>query len=346
MRTVDDLRAALADDGTPAGVDLAAVRRRARQRARRTAAAAVGVAAAVAAAVAVPTALVGGGGTAVEPANRTAAPAAAEDCPTLFPDPTRNTGPGLADRLVPFQVETGLLCEYGLIGDMRPPTYSKLAGSRPLSAAVVRDLVARLERGTVQDRPPACYHSDPPAEVLRLAGAGRLLSLRVDPSECAQVTNGTRHLYAPTATAAVLAAVKATPTRLSCPAAIPSGPSPTGPADRLVPFRPVRVLICLYREPVGPYKEHARSGPPFRWELDGADAAAYVRRLEALPTRVATCGGLHPGMHENYAILVVGSTGRITLVGYDYDCSAASNGRRTVYGNPLVAYPQPPTAGR
>jgi hypothetical protein len=318
MKTVHDLRAALDDADTPAGIDLTAVRRRA-GRQRRSAFAAAGVAAVVAAAVAVPAAVTGQ--FLAGPATR----AAAESCPNDFPRPLGNSGPGLAERLVPFTVDAALVCEYHV--DSTDLTYSVLTTSRQLTPQTARALVAELEIS--RRRPDACTLEFRPSIVLRATGSGRTVLLLFNPAGCASVTNGVRTVMLGYDKAGVLDLLETARPLLTCPArADGQRPVPVGPTNRLVPFTPVRLVICSYPDPFPP----GSYGKPERHEIGGPQAADYLRRLDAQPTTKPRCLTT-PGNHHRYLIKVLGPAGQAaTLTGDDFDCVSTSNGRRTVYG--------------
>jgi hypothetical protein len=324
MRTVDDLRTALDDAGTPADVDIDAIRRRA-HRQGYTAFAAVGVAVAVTVAVALPVAVLGGRRTAPTPP---AVPTAAANCPNTFPEPLHNSGPGLADRLVPFDVAGALVCQYRVEQTMDPlgrTHYSVLTTSRILPLASARVVVARME----ERRPglsTGCAGLDHPAVVLQVLGAGRAVSLLLHGDLCLYATNGVLEKAVPTGQG-MLKLLGGAPARLTCPARMPTDRGAAGPANRFVSFRPDRLLICGYEQP-------NRAGNVFAYdsrEIDGAAAAALVRQLDALSTVPMPCP-LRPGPRHSYIIEVTGMTGRTTLTGNDAGCWTVTNGRRTGFG--------------
>jgi hypothetical protein len=287
----------------------------------------------VAATVALPTVLAGRHDPPSEPARPV--PAATASCPDSFPDPVRNTGPGLADRLVPFRVEAATICRYERgARTKRPAGYTSLAASWPLSADRAVALTDLLGRGPVDSHPTNCQVMNPGTAdpvIVQLSGSGRTLSVRVDLVGCPGASNGVRRQYLVSAAVTwLLTEISELQGSAHCPATLPAEPSPTGPADRLVPFQPARLLLCRYVQPA------PEKGWPQERALDGPAAADYLRWLEALPTRSTNCAGLHPGIHYDWAIVVAGAAGRVTLVGHDYNCSAASNGRRTVYGDPFA----------
>jgi transposase InsO family protein len=181
----DILRAALsADEDTPAGVDVAAVRARA-GRLRRARYAVAGAAAVTALAVLVPVAVLQR-----DRATTTAAPAPvpALTCPGLLPDAPRDRS-GAGD-LLPGPVTGALVCDYAYSGIGPAPT-GRLSGTARLSATEATALAARLAAAPPPGGNQVCTSEFALPFGLRFAGDGWTRTLRVEPYGCAAVDNGT-----------------------------------------------------------------------------------------------------------------------------------------------------------
>lgn len=178
----DTLRAALsADEDTPTGIDVTAVRTRA-ARLRRTRYAVAATAAVTALAVLIPVAVLQR-----DRAATTAATPPALTCPDRVPvAPVYGGGSG--DLLPPGPVTGALICTYA---DSRVrPSSGGLSGSARLTAAEATALAARLAAA-----PPrveqACTQELSSTFALRIAGPGRTTTLRVETYGCVLVSNGT-----------------------------------------------------------------------------------------------------------------------------------------------------------
>jgi hypothetical protein len=329
MRTVDDLRTALDDTGTPAGIEVDAIRRRAGRQRGWTAGGAAAAVVAVSLAVALPLAA---RRNATVPTHPVSLPGAA-NCPSFYPAGLDNTGPGLDDQLVPMTVDSVVACHYNVLNLSRRPLPPRafwwLTGSRQLPTPAARRLLATLERAAVP-RPSGCV-TDGESVLLQVAGAGRILRLRVDPFGCGLATNGHATRYAgSTATADLPALLSGTPPRLSCPATPDQidWPAPaTEQTDHLVPFVPERLIVCRYDPLPG-----RRLDPNWVHELDGTDAAKAVRLLDQLPTfSYHPCPrGADP--HHEYEVVLVGQGQRAALTGSDDGCRLLGGRQRVVEG--------------
>lgn len=180
----DALRAALsADEETPAGVDVGAIRTRAGHL-RRTRYAVAGAAVVTAVAVLVPVAVVQRGNDTTP----TAAAAVPElTCPDRVPDgpPARQT---TGDLLPPDPVATGLVCTYADTSDR--PSAGELAGMTRLTTAEAADLASRLAGAPPFGDQPCSRELSTTLGVL-LAGPGWSTTLRVEMYGCGAVSNGT-----------------------------------------------------------------------------------------------------------------------------------------------------------
>lgn len=177
----DTLRAALsADEDTPAGVDVAAVRVRA-GRLRRTRYAAAGAAVVTALAVLVSVVVLEAGSDAV-----VAAKVPELVCPDRVPGAARDSY-GTGD-LLPGPVTGALICTYADSRDR--PSGGRLSGTARLTAAEATSLAARLAAA-----PPrveqACTAELSTTFALQFAGPGRTTTLRVETYGCVLVSNGT-----------------------------------------------------------------------------------------------------------------------------------------------------------
>lgn len=172
----DTLRAALsADDDTPAGIDVAAVRTRA-GRLRHTRYAIAGAAAVTALAVAVPIAAVRPGTPSV-----TAAAPPALICPDRLP--ASQADPHATGDLLPGPPTEAVLCTFDGSG--------RLSESAPLSAALTATLgrrLADLDQPTEIDVVCTTEHASPFA--IRLGGPDWTTTVRIDPIGCPRVGNG------------------------------------------------------------------------------------------------------------------------------------------------------------
>jgi hypothetical protein len=326
----NDLRSALTegDTDTPAGIDVAAVRARADRIRRRRSVLAVAAAAAVTAvAIAVPVGLLR--------AERTSpvAPAPAGlACPDSVPDRPANTGPGLAGALVPFAAREGLLCSY-LSGPGRP---SGLTGVVRLTAAEVGDVLARLERRPVAGATLACTQELGSPFVLQVGGAGRAVTLRLEPYGCARVSNGVRELAAGPDQGLVRGLGERAAKSTACPGKVDVPPKlrivVAGPG-RLLPTDTRRLLVCRYD--VSGARVRPAEG---RWNvvLAGADAARVVTQLNAAPAfrpGVTGCTGDAGPLLQLFAVTGDG------VAPADADggrCGIVDNGERQVMAKRLV----------
>jgi hypothetical protein len=306
MRTVDDLRAALADARTPAGVDVDAVRGRARKGRRRRATLAVaGTAVAVAAAIAVP-AMVNG-----RPSSAPAATPRIDGCPNAYPAVLGNSGAGLDESFVPFPVTGMLLCQF------RSPTVNgplPLFVSRVVPPADARELVA----GMTTARPPAKVCTDEyiwPA-ILVVSGHGRSVLLDVQASGCTRVTNGV--LTGALDKRGFLQIEQSAPARLRCPARFEDAvPEPRGASKRLVSVRADLLRICEYTWGGTLVLGGER-------EFDGAGARDVVRGWEAMPRGAHSCP---PALARERILVLVRGEGRTVRLGGTKDaCNILANG--------------------
>lgn len=277
-RSPDGLRSALAagEVDTPAGVDVSAIRARAhRQRRRRTALVTAAAAAVTALAVAVPVGLLR-----AEGAPPAAAPApVAIGCPELGPGPPRNAGPGLAGALVPFAPQEGLICSY----DASPGQSGGLTGVARMTAAELRSLLDRLD-GPVQASPAYCTNDYGRPFAVQVGGAGRLVTLRLEPYGCRTVTNGVRTVSAADSKELLRDLGDRASSRSRCPAVlgrpltVPPGGERRGTG--VLPEEARRLLLCRY-DPTG-----ARQGDGKQtWNavLDAEHTSRVVAGLNASP---------------------------------------------------------------
>jgi hypothetical protein len=322
MRTVDELRTALGDADTPAGIDLDAVRARAHRRRRTAALAAVAAVAGLAVIVTVPVVLAGPRTPAATPPAGTGS-----DCPDRYPQSLRNSGPGLGDRLVPFRPDGALVCEYRAELDWSPvphrPLVTVLTASRVLAAADARSLLARFERGASH---PArrCPLPGAAPVIVQMSGSGRTVVLRVYPDGCPEVSNGIRTTYPGIATSALLDLLYGPPARLTCPQGARQEPlridrKPSGP---LVPVRTELMLVCQY---IAGQRDAVQTR-----EYDGQAARDAVASLESRPLAWGVpCPA--PGQFS-YLVLVRGEGPAVTLVGSNSGCHTLSSGTKSVMG--------------
>jgi hypothetical protein len=320
----EDLRSALASGDTPAGIDVAAVRARAHRLRRRRMALATSAAAVVTAlAVAVPVGLLRSGSP--PPAAAPPGPVALA-CPDTLPDSPRNAGPGLDGALVPFPAEEALVCSY--------PAGSGLTGVARLRGAELQS-IRRLD-----GRPPTgdqiCTSEFGHPFVLQVGGAGRVVTLRLEPYGCALVTNGVRKVSAGREKELVRsfgdAAMKSTacPEQLDVPPAVRRDGEP--PGATLLPADTRRLLVCRY-QPTG---ERARSGKD-RWNavLSPAETTRMVAALNASPP-------LQPGTGCTrdagplLVLLAVTADGVVPAVADAGGCGVVDNGVRQVTNKALV----------
>jgi hypothetical protein len=179
----DTLRAALsADEDTPAGVDVAAVRARAGRR-RRTRYAVAGAAVVTTLAVLIPIALLRPDRAA--PVTGTASAELA--CPEFLPEVPRD-GYGAGD-LLPGPVTGALICDFAYSVKVGAPT-GRLSGTARLSAAEATSLAARLAAAPAVTGNVPCTLEYFPSFALRFAGPGWATTLRIDPYGCVLVSNG------------------------------------------------------------------------------------------------------------------------------------------------------------
>lgn len=178
----DTLRAALsADEDTPAGVDVAAVRIRA-GRLRRTRYATAGAAVITALAVLVPIATLR-----PDRAPTTAATPPELTCPEFLPGaPFDGSGPG---DLLPGPPTDALICDFAHAREAL--TTGRLSGTARLSAAEAAALAARLAAMAPARADQACTREFSFPFALRFAGPGWTRTLRVETDGCAPVSNGT-----------------------------------------------------------------------------------------------------------------------------------------------------------
>jgi hypothetical protein len=300
----ETLRAGEGD--TPAGVDLAGVRERARRLRRgRRATAAAAVLTAVA--VAVPVVLLR-----PSPAPPVAAPAGTGlGCPDTLPD--RPAGPRAdGTPLVPFAPTDGLLCGYHPIRVLGLVTR--------LTADQVRAVAARLDAA----RPPGARGTICPANLgvtygVQLAGAGRVVTLRVDTGGCGTVSDGARTVSG-TGFADILG--RSYPVWAGCPATASSvglGGRAGGP---LLPAATRRLLLCGYRDnrPLDPM------GVPR--VVEGAAARGYARALDAAPPGGGGCDTAPD--RPRLLVVAVTPTGTTRVFAEPGGCRSVSDGRRTV----------------
>lgn len=337
----DQLRAALgADTDTPAGVDVGAVRRRARQLRRRRTTALAGTAAVLtAAAIVVPAGLLGGGGSGPDtgPVAAPAGTAAIETCPDESPLVPRNTGPGLADRLVPITPDRALLCSYaGPEPGTEPGSGSGtalLTGVVRVTAADLRSAVTRLEAGSTEipDLCPAIYSG--PLTALVAGDGTRTVTVLVSPGGCATASNGTRTLSFGVGDLSGLARTAAAVS--ACPARLPDLATvrPATRAATLLPVGTRRLLVCAY--PPGGGARRPSAGPGWDAVTDPETTRSLVTRLNALPddTGMADCAA--DGSDD---LLVVAVTpDRVTkLVGPGGACRHLGDGTRWVRSKPVT----------
>lgn len=181
------LRAALsADQDTPAGVDVAAVRARAgRLRRTRTRYAVAGAAAVTALAVLVPVAVV--------QRDRAATPVASTGAPDLTCPATVPGAPAdrhvTGDLLPPGPVTGAVVCTYGSFAD--GPSSGRLAGTARLTASEATALAARIAAAPPLSDTQACTAELSATFALRFAGPGWDATLRVETYGCGLISNGT-----------------------------------------------------------------------------------------------------------------------------------------------------------
>jgi hypothetical protein len=178
----DILRAALAaDQDTPAGVHVAAVRARA-ARIRRTRYAMAGIAVLATLAVLVPVAVL----------QRDRPPTVVAASPPLACPERIPAAPAEVDsdgRLLPSgPVTGGLVCTYGEFRGY--PDTRRVAGTARLTAAEASSLAARLAAGPSADN-RTCTQELGPIIALQFAGPGWTTTLRVELYGCGMVSNGT-----------------------------------------------------------------------------------------------------------------------------------------------------------
>lgn len=326
----DQLRAALgADADTPAGVDVGAVRERARHLRRRRSTVLAGTAAVLtAAAIVVPAGLLGGGGPGPDtgpvaaPAGTTAIPAG---CPDQLPTEPVNTGPGLADRLIPFAPEEGLVCGYFPM--------PRAAGPGPLNGVLrlsARDLAATVARmnGPADPAPePICTADAGDPILLRVAGEGRVAILRLQPWGCGDVTNGTREQRVDPNLLRSLSTLVGESS--NCPARLSGAqglPSIVSPGPTLLPADTTRILVCLY-----PNGENA-TNRDFRWNaaVEPAATRTVVTSINAAPPVPENMPCTMEGGRPRVLIVAVAPQRVQRLLGSAGNCRDITDGKRRV----------------
>jgi hypothetical protein len=328
----DDLRSALSAGDTPAGVDVGLLRARAHRLRRRRMALATSTAAIVTAlAVAVPVGLLR-----ADPASPAAPASATLGCPYFMPDRPRNTGPGLGDALVPFRPERGLVCSY----DGSPTENGELSGVARLTAAELRFLTGRLHRST----PEYCTSEGGSPFAVQVAGAGRVVTLRLEPYGCAIATNGTWSQYAPEDKEWLrrlqgrAASTSPCADWLGREPVAPAGSEPVAPAgseppgDTLLPEDTQRLLVCRYSA-VG----HRERRGKLIWNvaLAGAEARRVVDELNASPPlRPGTACTRDAG--PRLILHAVTPDGVVSAVADAGGCGVVDNGVRQVTNKALV----------
>jgi hypothetical protein len=326
----DDLRSALTDGDTdtPAGIDVTAVRARADRIRRRRTALAAAAAAATAVAVAVPVAVLRSGTDPATPAASGRPVALA--CPDAVPEVPANAGAGLAEALVPFTPDEALVCSYA--GDT-----GGLTGVVRLPAAEVRSVLERLDRAPAAGGDLVCTseYGDPFA--LQVGGAGRAVTLRLEPYGCGLVGNGVRQVAAGRDKDLVRGvgdqARKSTacPEQLDVPPAVRSDGE--APGATLLPTDTRRLLVCRYgpdglRVPAGKARWNAALAP--------AETVRTIAELNAAPA-------FHPGSTACprdagplLALLAVTADGVVPAVADGGGCGVVDNGARQVQAKALV----------
>lgn len=316
----DTLRAALsADEDTPAGVDVAAVRVRA-GRLRRTRYAAAGAAVVTALAVLVPVAVLRPDRVAV-----TAVAPAGLSCPDRLPGaPFDGSGPG---DLLPGPATGAVLCTFADFG--ASGTSGPLAGVARLTAAEARVLAARLAAARPAPPPGAVCTSELSVTfAIRFAGPAGPTTLRVETYGCAKVSNGTVTRLAGVDKAYLRQLVRRAAGSATCPVAPPSGPDvakqPAGPA--LLPAAARRLVLCAYLD-----------GALLRdVALQDAPAQDAIARLDAAPAEPPgeACG--QPAGGRQLVLLAVAPDGVRRAVADLDACGGIRGGTRVLRDFSLV----------
>ena len=283
MTGTDDLRAALADTDTPAGIDVTAVRDRARRaRRRRLAVATSATAVAAALAVALPTALLAPDRPTAPGTTASAGPPLA--CPDTLPDRPSNAGPDLADALVPFTPDAALICSYVSVDPSTNP--GPLTGVARLTAAETLAAVRRLDAAPVAGGQFVCTSEFGWPFVLRVAGPGRAATLRLEPYGCGLVGNGTLTRAADADKAYLRDLAARAEGTSSCPASVrePNGLFSAEPGTTLLPTDTRRLLLCAY------YDDVRRRGKA-AWDavIDRPQSGILVRELNNSPAASERC---------------------------------------------------------
>jgi hypothetical protein len=293
MTDLRQLRAALADETTPAGIDVAAVRTRARRTRRRTLLVASAAAVAVVAAAAVPAALAGG-------RQRTAPAAAAADLTLRCPQPpsdVRDERP-----VVSFPARKLLVCEYGMAD------FQLVSATLQQDGAVVAAAERQVQEVARATRPCAAIFGPP--VVLEFAAAdGRTETVTTQRIGCGLVGD------------AWLQKVRQAPGAASCPAILsaPSG----GSAEEMLPAATDGVLVCGYS---GKLQDRT---PPLvaAAALTGRPATALVEQANALPANQGepSCPPANPA---HLAVVVGLGPGAGARVVANLFCPVVTNGTR------------------
>lgn len=325
----EHLRAALSDDrDTPAGVDVEAVRTRA-GRLRRGRWAVAGVAALTAVAIAVPVVLLRPDPAPPAPsAPVTAAGQAAPACPDTAPAapaaPAPATGP-----LVGFAPTGGLLCGY-LADQTTTMADGPLGAVTRLTAAQARALAAVIDAASGPDGELGCTDELALPYTLQFAGAGRLVTLRVQPYGCGEVSDGSRVVLA-AKDPAFLAVVKDLPTYAACPPRLNDPRTVfTEPAgDALLPADTVRLVVCGYVD--GAPAEEVRTARV----VETREARRYVTEFDASPSVDDLACTAERGSPV-ILVTAVTPTGTKRVVGEVGNCRTLSDGTRSVRNEALV----------
>jgi hypothetical protein len=293
MTDLEQLRAALADDRTPAGIDVAAIRTRSRRTRRRNLLASAAAMVAVVAAVAVPAALIDRRQDTVPAA---AATNATLRCPLRAPD-RRDDRP-----VVPFPARQLLVCEYGS------------PRSQVVSATLQQDgtVVAAAQR-TLQDtaratRPcPAIL--GPPVVLEFVAADGRTATVSTQQIGCGLV--GPEWLRQ----------VRQQTTAAACPKELPAAGG--GSAGAMLPASTEAVLVCRYSG------RHQDRTPPLvaAAALTGRPAAALVEQADALPATQGEPSCPPPDPTSLAAIIGLGPEPRVRVIANLF-CPVVTNGVR------------------
>jgi hypothetical protein len=324
---IDDLRTALSAGDTPAGIDVGLVRARAHRLRRRRMALATAAAAAVTA-VAVPVGLLR-----ADPAPPAAPTPATLGCPDQVPELLDNTGPGLAEALVPVTPDGALVCSYGAGGT----STGGLTGVVRLTAAEVRSAVDRLDAAKPGSGPLICTSEFGYPFLLQVGGGGRVVTLRLEPYGCGRVTNGAREVMLGRDKELLRGlgdeARKSTacPDRLDVPPTVRTdGEAPGG---TLLPTDTRRLLVCRYDV------DGARTGAGKDWwnaVLDAGAATRVIEQLNAAPAYRPGVTGCPRDAGPLLALLAVTPDGVVSAVADGGGCGIVDNGERQVTAKRLV----------